>query len=393
MKKLLLGFSLLLLSSLSFFLEEGSAACNTYGYLSCPPFKDTSGHTYKTSIDYVQQEGIVNGYADGTYKPDNTINRAEFTKILVEAVFGTPTESTQRCFPDIEAGMWFEKYVCEAKNRKVIGGYPDGTFQAVNEINFAEAAKILVNSFQITHREVQAGEEWHVPFLITLEEKSAIPTSVQKTNHPLTRGEMAEMIMRIRENIQTRASLKACDLVISLCQNNSFTGFGDEALDNIDMQRVRQTWLDWYNTERNKLGLHDYTYNNALNRSAYIWSDFSMKRGELSHKRPGQTAYYDYNMINEWFRDLGLQFENVNRVTHSENIGWGPYSCNELDCTDELISTIRSTFDFYMSEKDKSYKPHYNSIMNQYFNEIGLGIVVGDGKYYLTVHYGTKLLN
>ncbi|MGE3279008.1 MAG: S-layer homology domain-containing protein [Candidatus Altimarinota bacterium] len=392
MKKLFLSFSLLLLSSFSLFLEKGNAACNSYGYTACTPFKDISNHSYKTSIDYVQQEGIVSGYADGTYKPDNTINRAEFTKILVEAIFGTPAESTGRCFSDIAAGMWFEKYVCEAKEKKVLGGYPDGTFQAANEINFAEAAKILVNAFNLSHREVGSGEEWYVPFLITLEEKGAIPTSISKSNHALTRGEMAEMIMRIRENISTRASLKACDLVPSLCPNTSFSGFGDEALPNIDMQRVRQTWLEWYNGERRTQGLHDYKYNNALNRSAYVWSDFSMQRGELSHKRPGQTAYYDYNMINDWFRNLGLQFENVQRVTHSENIGWGPYSCNDSDCTDELLSTIRSTFDFYMSEKDKAYKPHYNSVMNQYFNEIGLGITVGGGKYYLTVHYGTKVL-
>jgi hypothetical protein len=45
-----------------------------------------------------------------------------------------------------------------------------------------------------------------------------------------------------------------------------------------------------------------------------------------------------------------------------------------------------------MDEKDKAYKPHYNSLMNQYFKEIGLGIVLGNGKYYLTVHYGTELL-
>ena len=81
-------------------------------------------------------------------------------------------------------------------------------------------------------------------------------------------------------------------------------------------------------------------------------------------------------------------------VTYSENIGYGPFNCSESDCTDELIANIRSTFDFYMSEKDQSYRPHYNSVMNAYFKEIGLGITIDESqnRYYLTVHYGTELL-
>jgi hypothetical protein len=48
-----------------------------------------------------------------------------------------------------------------------------------------------------------------------------------------------------------------------------------------------------------------------------------------------------------------------------------------------------------MAEKDKAYKAHYNSIMNKYFKEIGLGIAVDRSthKYYLTVHYGTEIIS
>ena len=392
MKKLLLSFLLSALSGGSILFSQGEAVCTSYGYPNCQGFTDSQNHLYKEAILYVQEKGIVNGYSDGTYKPDSPINRAEFTKILIETVLGeTPEETVITCFPDVEKGMWFEKYVCHAKEKNILKGYPDGSFQAINNINFAEAAKILVNAFQMAHRESLEGEEWHVPFIIALEDQKNIPLSIQKTNHLLTRGEMAEMIMRIKEKNTTQTSLTACDLIIQICPASSFSGYGDEQFQNIEMEKVRMAWLGWNNEERVKLGLHSYKYNNALNRTAYLWSEYSKNKGEMSHKREGQTEYYDYYKILSWFQNLGVDFVNVKTVTYTENIGWGPFNCTSTDCTQNLIDNIRSTFDFYMEEKNKSYKPHYNSLMNAYFNEIGLGIVFGNGKYYLTVHYATEL--
>lgn len=377
-------FSALLLPVLIFLFSHLAAAA---------PFPDATGHTYEEAITYVQEKGIVEGYSDGSFKPDSFINRAEFTKILIESILEqTPAEASEVCFPDVLKNIWYEKYVCFARDEKIINGYPNGTFQADKNINISEAGKILVNTFKLAHRDTAPNEEWFVPFFLALETQKAIPGTIQKTSHLLTRGEMAELIMRLKEKDLSRPSLTACDLIVSLCANDVFSGYGDELLPSIDMRKVRQTWLSWYNTSREAAGLHHYKYNNALNRTAYIWSDFSRQRGFMDHKRVGQTTYYDYNLILKWFQNLGLDFVNVYRVTFTENIGWGVYNCSTDDCTQKLTEAIRSTFDFYMSEKDKEYKPHYNSIMNKYFNEVGLGIAIDNGKYFLTVHYGTKLL-
>jgi len=123
------------------------------------------------------------------------------------------------------------------------------------------------------------------------------------------------------------------------------------------------------------------------------WSEYNLSKGEISHKRTPESGYYDYEVITKWFADLGITFKNVNRITYTENIGRGTFKCSEDDCTDELISSIKNTFDFYMNEKDDEYRPHYNSIMNS-FNIIGLGIAIDEkiDQYYLTVHYAVELL-
>lgn len=164
---------------------------------------------------------------------------------------------------------------------------------------------------------------------------------------------------------------------------------------NIDMQKVNATWLGWYNQARAKQGLSAYVYNDQLDRSALIWSLAAVKKGRIDHKRPGQKSYYDYKKVMAWFAALGLKFKNVHGETAVENIAWDYYKCpsSSKDCTDALIKAIRHGFDFFMSEKGKKYRPHYESIMNSQFKEIGLGVAVDPvhKKFFLTVHYATVI--
>lgn len=162
---------------------------------------------------------------------------------------------------------------------------------------------------------------------------------------------------------------------------------------NVDLGKVRATWLDWENSERAANGLSPYTYNEDLNRTATIWSEASKQKGYIDHKRPGQTAYYDYKIIEAWFKNLGLEFKNIHSKTFTESIAWEYYSCSDTDCTDTLTTAIRKGFNFFTSEKGKKYAPHYDAIINPEFTQIGLGIIIdkSTGKYYLTVHYGTEI--
>ena len=167
----------------------------------------------------------------------------------------------------------------------------------------------------------------------------------------------------------------------------------DEAIQGVDLKEVRKTWLAWTNAERKTAGLKPMISDSQLNRSAVTWSKFSRDKGEMSHQRVGQTAYYDYAIITKWFASLGLTFKNVNRMTYSESIGYGVYSCNDKDCTQKLISSLKTTFDFYLKEKGQKSRPHYGAIINPEFKIEGVGIAI-DAKtqrYYVTTHYATAI--
>lgn len=165
-----------------------------------------STHYYFAAIDYVEDAGIVNGYDDGSYKPDNEINRAEFTKIIIEATFeDSEIEdcSGGKTFSDVAKSEWYAKYVCVASSNGIIDGYDDGTFKGADKINFVEAAKIIVTGFDYEYEE---GDEWYEGYVQVLQDNNYIPSTIDSLSKEITRGEMAEMIWRIREQITEKSS-------------------------------------------------------------------------------------------------------------------------------------------------------------------------------------------
>jgi S-layer homology domain len=167
-----------------------------------------SSHPNYDAIDYVQTQGVVDGYPDGTFKPDQEINRAEFTKIIMNSRYSnneidTCTWATIN-FPEVPKDSWYAPFVCLAVDYIIIDGYPDGTFKPENKINFAEAAKIIVNanSFDVNPE----ADPWYEPYVTVLEYRNASPSSIQHLAANITRGEMAEMMYRLEMEITNKPS-------------------------------------------------------------------------------------------------------------------------------------------------------------------------------------------
>ena len=104
-------------------------------------FSDINGHWAKTYIQKAVSLGIVNGYQDGTFRPDNNVTRAEFTRMLNTAVGNTGFTSAS--FTDVSTEQWFYTDVCKGVAAAFINGYEDGSFGPDNTITRQEAAVIL----------------------------------------------------------------------------------------------------------------------------------------------------------------------------------------------------------------------------------------------------------
>ena len=155
-------------------------------------FSDTVDHYYATAICYVKDNGIVQGYDDGTFRPDNYINRAEFMKIIMSASYDSSLlTGSYYCFDDIGA-EWYADYICPAFDMGIIDGYPDGTFHPEYLINLAEALKIIFEAAGVTISDT--GGTWYDPYINTANSIGLLNTINSDPGHLLTRGEMAELI-------------------------------------------------------------------------------------------------------------------------------------------------------------------------------------------------------
>ncbi|MDF2648374.1 MAG: 6-bladed beta-propeller, partial [Paenibacillus sp.] len=111
-----------------------------------PMLSDISGHWAETYIKQAASEGIVNGYPDGTFKPNHIVTRAEFTVMLMNALKHQEA-GIELIFTDkAMIGAWAQKAVEQAVHAGIINGYLDGTFRPSAEITRAEMAKMIAST-------------------------------------------------------------------------------------------------------------------------------------------------------------------------------------------------------------------------------------------------------
>jgi hypothetical protein len=161
-------------------------------------FVDLYHHLYRESVEHLEDKNIIQGYDDGSFRPDAAINRAEFTKIVMGALRpkDITATSSKRCLSDLQVNAWYVPFVCSAHAAKIITGYPDGTFRPEKTVNVAEAAKILVESASIDTQSLK-GDEWYSRHMRALNNLEALPTAARDPAHLITRGEMAYMMDRV----------------------------------------------------------------------------------------------------------------------------------------------------------------------------------------------------
>ncbi|MCK5471776.1 S-layer homology domain-containing protein [Candidatus Gracilibacteria bacterium] len=185
------------------------------GVAEAAAFPDVSfSHPNAVAIDFLTTEGVISGYPDGNFQPENFVNRAETLKILLLASGITIQAIPQNEFPDVPDEAWFASFVASARAREIADGYPDGFFRPGRTVNLVEALKMLfaANEVQLENYKTETklfadSEEsaWYNSFLFyakTFEIVESDSADQVFPATPLTRGQLAEIVYRFFTRVE-----------------------------------------------------------------------------------------------------------------------------------------------------------------------------------------------
>ena len=116
---------------------------------AAPKFEDVEGD-YAKAIDTLAALGVITGYEDGTYRPENTVTRAEMAKLMVELLgYGDLVAGSASNFADTQ-GHWADAWIALAAGRGIVIGTGDGKFEPNRTVSYDEVLTMLVRGLGYT---------------------------------------------------------------------------------------------------------------------------------------------------------------------------------------------------------------------------------------------------
>ena len=161
---------------------------------------DVTDKNQVKAVDALMSLGIVNGYTDGSYKPENTVTRAEMAKLLVTALgHGDLAQGSESSFKDAK-GTWYDGYVAMAAGLELVTGYPDGTFKGDNAVSYQEAIVMILRALGHTNSTVNNGvNSYNASKYKALGASLGLLKNVAFKNSGANRGDVAVMVYNALE--------------------------------------------------------------------------------------------------------------------------------------------------------------------------------------------------
>ncbi len=111
-----------------------------------PTFSDIQSYWGQECISQMAPRKLVTGYPDGSFRPNSTITRAEFAVLMLNAFPDAPVKRSGTTFKDVPANHWANKAIQDAYRRGFFSGYPGGLFQPSQPIPRVQAIGVLAGA-------------------------------------------------------------------------------------------------------------------------------------------------------------------------------------------------------------------------------------------------------
>jgi RHS repeat-associated protein len=314
------------------------------------PFSDVpQGSTFYTFVQCLACRGILGGYSDGTFRPNNPVTRSQLSKIVSNSA-GFNDAPGPQLFEDVQPGSTFYDYIQRLANRGIISGYPCGGsgepcgptnlpyFRPGNNATRGQISKIVArargyedNQTSRTFQDVLVGSTFHkwIENLTTRSIMSGYPCGGMgepcgagnlpyfRPNNNATRGQVAKIV--------SNTFFPNCDLVGSptptinpaITPQRQATLMGRvQTRSGSPLQGVAVSVLDYPEYGQAQTGT-DGEFSLAVNGGGLLTIQY-LKEGYLPIQRKAQAPWQDY----EWLPDVVLTplDANVTTIDLSSNV-------------------------------------------------------------------------
>lgn len=191
MKKRILGIILTLVMLCS--ICTVATAENTPSEpIAISAFSDVAGLPYEDAINYLAQNGIVNGRKEGVFAPNENLTRAEIVTIILRGFGSKEIEDIEK-FRDVPPTHWAYMYVETAYKMGIVNGMTATTFVPDGLVTYEQAVKMLVCAIgKGSQAEKEGG--WPNGYIAVAEELGTLNEVKREIGETITRGEMAQLV-------------------------------------------------------------------------------------------------------------------------------------------------------------------------------------------------------
>lgn len=160
----------------------------------------SSDHWAYDSIINLVNAGVLSGYPDKTFKPEKSVSRAEFAKLLICGLGledFNPVNTKE--FLDIPATHWAGQYIATSVDKGYVTGMPDGSFNPNGQIKGSELAAMIVRALPEEKKaEMAEGPEWYSGYVLLAGENGLLYPGFQAGQNA-TRDQCAFSIVQLRD--------------------------------------------------------------------------------------------------------------------------------------------------------------------------------------------------
>ena len=298
-------------------------------------------------INFLYERGVIVGYGNGKFAPNDLITREQAALILVKELYPLETSVTKRNFSDVHENSIYYNAIAVAVEHGILVGYPDGTFKPHKPITRAESAKIISSAYDLSGTNVNftdvSNAFWAIDYINALASNQIVvgyPDHTFRPNNSITRAEFSVLFARVLDDrFKDEPADEDRELVVTIdYSKNSIVVNGislgiskEEVINRLGNPKIRDNQNE------------DYFIYLLKNSYDQLESDLYVE----FHNNKVVNIHFDINnnVIHEnWYRDLGQPFavewgvtyyylegtEQLLMLKHNENNGHIVYADNNF---------------------------------------------------------------